>query len=81
MDHLIPRAQGGPSVVENGLPLCRVHHSLKTAHDLLVDPAWLDPDQIQWLADQGHAEWLLDGVVVGRHRRLFTDGPDRRETR
>lgn len=77
IDHLIPRSQGGPSVVENGLPLCRRHHDLKTAHDMLINPAWLDTDQVLWLADHGHAEWLLDGVVVGRHRRLFADGPDR----
>jgi HNH endonuclease len=80
MDHLIPRSQGGPSVVENGLPLCREHHEMKTAHDLRVDPAWLGEDQILWLSDEGHAEWLLDGVVVGRHRKLFADGPDRRDT-
>lgn len=58
--------------------MCREHHEMKTRHELLIDPAWLDEDQLMWLADQGHAEWLLDGVVVGRHRRLFTDGPDRR---
>lgn len=80
MDHMISRAQGGPSVVENGLPLCRVHHEMKTNHDLLIDPAWLDHDQIDWLGEQGHAEWCVDGVVVGRHCRLFADGPDRRNS-
>jgi hypothetical protein len=74
MDHLIARAQGGPSVVANGTPLCRVHHEMKTDHLLLVDPAWLDPDQVQWLADEGHAVWRPeDGVVTGRHCRIFAD--------
>jgi hypothetical protein len=78
MDHLIARGQGGPSIVENGTPFCRVHHQQKTDHLLLVDPGWLDPDQVRWLADEGHAEWLADGIVVGRHCRIFADGqPDR----
>lgn len=78
MDHLIPRAQGGPSVVQNGLPLCRMHHRMKTDHLLLIAPEWLDADMIVWLADEGHAEWLKDSVVVGRHCRIFADGtPDR----
>lgn len=79
--HIIHRSMCGPSVLENGMPACRDHHAAIHAAELLIDPAWLDHDQIEWLADKGHAEWLLDGVVVGRHRRLFTDGPDRRETR
>ena len=78
VDHLIPRAHGGPSIAENGLVLCREHHEMKTNHDLLVDPTWLDPDQILWLSDNGYAEWLFDGVVVGSRRRIFADGPDRR---
>lgn len=74
-DHLIPRAQGGPSIVENGLPLggpfgCGCH-DLKTAHKLLVQRDWLDPDQIEWLAEQGHVEWTESGEPVGRHARLF----------
>lgn len=78
MDHLIPRAQGGPSVVGNGLPLCRVHHRLKTDHLLLIAPEWLDPRHVRWLSGEGHAEWLTDGVVIGRHCRIFADGqPDR----
>lgn len=78
MDHLIQRSQGGPSVPGNGLPLCRVHHRLKTDCLLLVAPEWLDPRHVRWLSDEGHAEWLMDGVVVGRHYRIFADGqPDR----
>jgi hypothetical protein len=78
MDHLIPRAQGGQSVPGNGLPLCRVHHRMKTDHLLLIAPEWLDPRHVLWLSDEGHAEWLVDGVVTGRHCRIFADGqPDR----
>ena len=75
MDHVIPRSQGGPSVVENGLPLCGPFgngcHDLKTAHRLLIEQSMLDVDQIQWLADSGHVWWLPDGSVAGRHCVLF----------
>jgi 5-methylcytosine-specific restriction endonuclease McrA len=71
-DHLIPRSQGGPSVVPNGWPLCRAHHEAKTAHELKIRPEWLDEDQVEWLATEGHATWGEDGEVRGRHRRLFT---------
>jgi hypothetical protein len=78
MDHLIARAQGGPSVAGDGFPMCRVHHQQKTDHLLLIAPEWLDPRHVRWLSDEGHAEWLADGVVVGRHCRIFADGqPDR----
>jgi hypothetical protein len=76
--HAVPLVpHGGTFHPANGLPLCRRHRELK-ADGLLVDPSWLDADQVEWLADEGHVEWLLDGVTVGRHRRLFADGPDRR---
>lgn len=79
MDHLIPRAHGGPSVVENGWPVCRRHHELKTGHLLLVDPTWLDLDQRIWLRDHNYVTWLLDGVAVGTRRRIFADArPDHR---
>jgi hypothetical protein len=43
-----------------------------------VKPEWLDADQIKWLSDEGHVEWLDDGTVVGRHCTIFADGqPDR----
>lgn len=71
MDHLIPRAQGGPSVVENGLPLCLLHHLAKTEHRLRIRRGWLDADQVAWLEVEGHARWLLDGTVAGAHCRLF----------
>lgn len=78
VDHLIPRSPATRWALPNGCPMCRHHHRLKTEHSLLIAPEWLDPDQLRWLEDEGHAEWLLDGVVVGRHRTLFADGPDRR---
>lgn len=78
VDHMIPRRPSTRWAVPNGLPLCSHHHRLKTGHLLLIDPAWLDLDQVQWLAEEGHVEWCWDGIVVGQHRRLFADGPDRR---
>lgn len=75
MDHVIPRAQGGPSVIENGVPLCgafgRGCHDRKTAGRLKIRREMLDPDQIAWLELAGHAMWLPDGTVAGRHNVLF----------
>lgn len=81
-DHVIPRAQGGPSVLANGLPLCGGFangcHDAKTAGRLKIHHAWLDVDQIEWLHEAGHAWWLPDGSVAGPHCRLFASEPDRR---
>jgi predicted restriction endonuclease len=78
-DHLIPRGQGGPSVVENGLPLCgefgrpgwKGCHPAKTDHELLIRKEWLAPEQVAWLEEHGHARWEKDGTVAGRHCWLF----------
>ena len=74
-DHIIPRAQGGPSVVENGMilggPFGCGCHDRKTAHRLLVQRAWLDDDQVQWLAEHGHVTWTASGEPTGRHAFLF----------
>lgn len=70
-DHLIPRAHGGPSVGENGLPLCRAHHGQKTAHTLLIEQSWLDFDQVEWLREQGYAWWETDGTVSGPRCTIF----------
>jgi len=74
-DHIIPRAQGGPSVVENGMilggPFGCGCHDRKTAHRLLVQRAWLDDDQVQWLAEHGHVTWTATGDPTGRHAFLF----------
>lgn len=83
VDHLIPRSQGGESVVQNGLPLggsfgCG-HHDEKTAHRLLIERDWLDPTQVTWLENEGHARWdPVTGIVSGRHCRLFADITTRR---
>lgn len=79
-DHMIPRAQGGGSVVENGLVLCRGCHERKTKHLLLINRDWLGVDQIKWLAVEGHAAWLPDGTVGGRHCPLFAELTTRRNT-
>lgn len=75
MDHLIARSQGGPSVVANGLPLCgdfdNGHHAAKTAGVLKIRYEWLSPTHREWLSHNGHATWLPDGTVAGRHRRQF----------
>jgi 5-methylcytosine-specific restriction endonuclease McrA len=75
-DHMIPRSQGGPSIVENGLPLCSEFgkgqcHLRKTNHELLIRRDWLDADQVEWLRASGNAWWEEDGTVAGRHNRLF----------
>lgn len=71
VDHMIPRRPSTRWAWPNGLVLCREHHADKTAHTLLIDRRWLEPDQIVWLAEQGHAWWLPDGSVAGRHCTLF----------
>lgn len=66
----MPRSQGGPSVVENGLVLCSAAHLAKTESRLRIDPAWLDPDQIVWLSEAGWV-WWQDGDPHGRGWRHF----------
>lgn len=79
-DHLWPRAQGGPSDVLNGLPLCGEYsavtrggcHPAKTAGRLLIDPAWLTAAQREFLADGGWVAWDRAGAPYGRGFRHFT---------
>lgn len=66
-----PRGQGGPSVVENGLLLCRTHHEQKTLGRLKIEYRWLDPDQVAWLADVGWVTWDADGQPYGRGWKHF----------
>ena len=75
-DHLIERSQGGPSVIENGTPLCGEFgpcraHVRKTRNELQIRREWLDPDQVEWLAQEGHARWEPDGTVTGRFHKTF----------
>lgn len=67
----MPRSQGGPSVVENGTMLCRACHTMKTEWRILYERAWLDADQIAWLAQQGWVEWDENGEPRGRGCRGF----------
>lgn len=76
VDHMIPRSPATRWEPCNGLPLCGDFgggrcHPRKTAHQLLIQRGWLDPDQIGWLQASGLAEWLPDGSVTGRHCRIF----------
>jgi hypothetical protein len=83
IDHLIPRAAGGPWSLPNGWPLCSAwsrtipggHHAAKTAHTLRICRAWLAEDQLAWLEERGAAWWdPATGEVWGKHRRLFVAG-------
>lgn len=87
MDHMVGRAQLGPSAVENGLPLCGPWaelspfpggcHQAKTDGKLRIRREWLTPEQVAWLADNGHAVWdPVTGEVSGLHMKVFAD--DRR---
>ncbi len=75
VDHLIPRAQCGPSILVNGLilggPFGCGCHDRKTAHQLLVRREWLTRGQVWWLQGEGHVWWTEDGEVWGHHRKLF----------
>jgi hypothetical protein len=62
LDHIKPRSQGGLNDVENGLPLCSHHHKLKTDSKLKIDPAWLEPEQIEYLARVG---WVSFDPITG----------------
>ena len=61
----------GPSVVENGMPLCRRHHDAVHAYLVRISPDWLSDAQIEWLDTHGHARWEDDGTVSGPHCKLF----------
>lgn len=71
IDHVFPRSQGGPSVVENGLPLCPTHHQAKTESRLRFRFEWFDADQIAWLEEVGWVSWDADGQPAGRGWRHF----------
>lgn len=71
VDHIKPRGQGGPSVVENGLVLCSEHHQAKTESRLLIRFEWLDPDQVAFLAAVGWCWWDDAGQPNGRGFKHF----------
>lgn len=80
-DHVWPRSQGGPSVVENGMMLCREHHEAKTAGTLRLRFDWLDPDQVAWLEDVGWVWFDETGEPCGRGRAHFDPRPPGRTER
>jgi hypothetical protein len=71
IDHIWPRGQGGPSVVENGLVLCSMHHQAKTESRIKIRFEWLDPDQRAWLADVGWIWWDDAGSPAGHGMKHF----------
>lgn len=75
MDHMIPRSQGGKSVVENGLPLCPEHHQMKTDSQMVIEYRWLTSAQRAFLASERWVDWDDDGQPFGRGHKHF--GPRR----
>lgn len=75
MDHCFPKSQGGPYVVENGVPVCTEHHRQKTNSELRYRREWLAQDQINWLAEIGWVSWAADGSVSGRGWKHFEPVP------
>lgn len=70
-DHVWPKSQGGPYVVENGVFVCAKHHKMKTDSELKYRRIWLAPDQVAWLAEMDWVRWLPNGDVAGRGWRHF----------
>jgi 5-methylcytosine-specific restriction endonuclease McrA len=70
-DHVMPKSQGGRSVVENGTMLCRTCHQAKTEKRIKYKREWLDEDQVDWLAKTGWVSWDEDGRTRGPGYRGF----------
>jgi hypothetical protein len=75
---LVGRVGEDRLAIQNGTPLCgdfgdQRCHPRKTAHQLLIQRHWLDPDQIEWLAERGYTVWEPDGSVSGTHCTLFAE--------
>ena len=77
MDHIKPKSQGGKNHVGNGLPLCPEHHRQKTDSEIKIEWAWLDPDQLQYLASIGWVDWDEEGQPFGRGFKHFGTRPPR----
>lgn len=58
-------------MVENGLVLCASHHQAKTESRMVIEPSWLEPDQLEWLKAVGWVWWDADGRPQGRGWRHF----------
>jgi hypothetical protein len=69
--HLMAKSQSGPSVVENGLPLCLLHHTAFDGYRLQLSWSVLADVQRAWLAAAGYVAWDADGQPTGRGARRF----------
>jgi hypothetical protein len=69
--HLWAKSQGGPTIVDNGVPMCRTHHEDYDQYRLQMRYEWLAPNQLAWLAGSGYATWDEFGQPVGRGARRF----------
>jgi hypothetical protein len=69
--HVWSKGRGGPTVVENGIPLCQPHHTAYDSSRLRLRREHLDPDQVEWLRQKGWVDWDADGQPIGRGCRLF----------
>lgn len=80
-NHIWPRSQGGPSVVENGSFLCGPFslaspfpggcHEAYTRKRLKMRREWLTSEQERWLKSTGYVWWDSHGIVWGRGYRNF----------
>lgn len=69
--HLVYRSRGGQDLPENGIMLCTVHHGRVHASQLLIEPRWLHPSAVAWLAELGAVDWDDLGQPFGRHWQSF----------
>ena len=69
--HIWSKGQGGPSVVENGVPLCQPMHTAVDGNRDKFRYEWFDPDQIAWLREVGWVDWDDEGQPFGRGMRRF----------
>lgn len=84
---MMPRGQGGKSDPRNGLPLCGPWsqntiggcHQLKTDGRIVIEPEWLEQEQIEFLAAVGWVRWNEAGQPEGLGWRHFGEWKDRVE--
>lgn len=69
--HIRYRSHGGQNDPRNGIPVCTRHHHEIHARRLLIDPAWLLDETIEYLASTRTVEWDEDGQPSGEHFRGF----------
>jgi hypothetical protein len=69
--HIVGKGQGGPTVVENGLPLCQADHTAYDQYKLRLRFEHLTPTHRRWLAEVGYVDWDAGGQPFGRGHRRF----------